>query len=183
MDWKREVYELPEGHGWQARPGHKILVLDAGAVLLEYPAGWAVEPGRGAIEIRDGANIEESNCVLAVSYVRLPPHDWSDVPLSGVLLKAAEGDDRERIATGAPVESAREGLQLAWTELRLVDPGEHRQARSRICLARGRRIQCLITFDFWPEDAKRLIKVWDGVLESLRLEVELEGPRQGTRLE
>ena len=183
MGWKREVYELPERHGWKAKPGHKILVLDAGAVLLEYPADWVVEPSCGHMEIRDGPSLEESNCVLAVSYLRLPPRDWSDVPLSGLLLTAAEGDDRERIETGAPVEVTREELELAWTELRLVDPGERRQARSRLCLARCRGIQCLTTFDFWPEDSERLIPVWDGVLSSLRLDVDVEDLRRGRRLD
>lgn len=183
MGWSKETYELPEGHGWKAKPGHKILVLDAGAVLLEYPADWVVEPGPGHMEIRDGASLEESNCVLAVSYLRLPIRDWSDVPLSGLLLKAAEGDDRERIDTGAPIEGAREDLELVWMELRLVDPGEHRQCRSRLCLARGREIQCLITFDFWPEDAERLTPVWDGVVASLRVEVDVEDPTGGRRLE
>lgn len=44
MGWTREVYELPERHGWIATPGHKILVLDRGAVLLEFPADCIVEP-------------------------------------------------------------------------------------------------------------------------------------------
>ena len=44
VGWTSEVYELPEGHGWTARPGHKILVLDSGAVVLEFPAEAMCHP-------------------------------------------------------------------------------------------------------------------------------------------
>ena len=183
MGWTKEVYLLPEDHGWSARPGHEIVVLDAGAVVLEFPEGWFVGPGAGHIEIRDGANLEASTCVLAVSYLRLPDRDWSDLPLSHLLGVAAEGDDRERIATSPRVEAARDGVELAWAELRVVDPGERRESRSRVCIARSRRMQCLITFDFWPEDAERHEPVWGAVLSSLELGVEVADPTLGRRVE
>lgn len=183
MGWTREVYRLPEHHGWTARPGHKILVLDRGAVQLEFPADWIMEPDPSQVALRDGATAEDSTCVLAVSCLRLPPVDWSGLPLSGLLLEAVEGDDRDRIAIGPVRETTRDGLTLAWTELRVVDPGEHREGRSRMCLARGNYLQCLITFDFWPEDEARLSPVWDGVLSSLRLGVRVEDPSSGKRIE
>ena len=182
MGWTREVYQLPVGHSWTATPGHKILVLDRGAVLLEFPADWAVEPASGQVNVRDGATAEASSCMLAVSCLRIPPVDWSGLPLSKLLLESLEGDDRDRIAI-APVQERRlEGLTLAWTELRVVDPGEHRECRSRMCLARGDRVQCLITFDFWPEDEARVTPVWDHVLGSLRLGVRVDDPRRGRRI-
>lgn len=182
MEWTKEVYQLPERHGWTAAPGHKILVLDRGAVVLEFPARWMMEPGRSQVDIRDGATAEDSSCLLAVSCLRLPPADWSGLPLSRLLLEAVEGDDRDRIANGPVHETTREGLTLAWTELRVIDPGEHREGRSRMCLARGIAVQCLITFDFWPEDEARLSPVWDGVLGSLRLGVPVEDPTRGKRI-
>jgi hypothetical protein len=111
------------------------------------------------------------------------PRDWSDLPLVRLLLEAAAGDDRERIAMGPPVESERDDVELVWTELRVVDAGERRESRARLCLARGRGLQCLLTFDFWPEDAGRLTPVWEGVLRSLRLDLQLEDPTRGRRLE
>jgi len=84
---------------------------------------------------------------------------------------------------GPPIESERDDLELVWTELRVVDPGERRESRSRLCLARGRGLQCLFTFDLWPEDAERLTPVWEGVLRSLRLDLKLEDPARGRRLE
>lgn len=182
MGWTREVYELPERHGWTATPGHKILVLDRGAVVLEFPADWVMDPGQSQVNLRDRASAEESSCVLAVSCLRLPPVDGSELPLSRLLLEAVEGDYRDRIAIGPVHESTRDGFTLAWTELRVVDPGEHRECRSRMCLARGKAVQCLVTFDFWPEDEARLSPVWDGVLGSLRLGVRVDDPTRGTRI-
>lgn len=183
MEWTREVYQLPERHGWKAAPGHKILVLDRGAVVLEFPADWVMEPAPGQINLRDRATAEESNCVLAVSCLRLPPVDWSGLPLAKLLLEALQGDDRDRIAIGPVHETTRDAWTLAWAELRVVDPGEHRECRSRMCLARGNAVQCLITLDFWPADEARLSPVWDEVLGSLRLGVPVEDPTKGRRIE
>ena len=182
MGWTREVYQLPVGHSWTATPGHKILVLDRGAVLLEFPADWAVEPASGQVNVRDGATAEASSCMLAVSCLRIPPVDWSGLPLPALLLESLEGDDRDRIGIGPVRETLLGGLSLAWTELRVVDPGEHRECRSRMCLARSDRVQCLITFDFWPEDEARLTPVWDHVLGSLRLGVRVDDPERGRRI-
>ena len=182
MGWTREVYQLPEGHGWTATPGHKILVLDAGAVVLEFPADWVLEPASGQVNVRDAATPDDSTCVLAVSCLRIPPIDWSGLPLPTLLLESLEGDDRDRIGIGPVRETLLEGLTLAWTELRVVDPGEHRECRSRMCLARSDRVQCLITFDFWPEDEARLTPVWDHVLGSLRLGVRVDDPERGRRI-
>ena len=182
MEWTREVYQLPERHGWAAAPGHKILVVDRGAVVLEFPADWIMEPSSSQINIRDGATAEEGTCLLAVSCLRLPPGDWSGLPLSRLLLEAIEGDDRDRIAMGPVHEATRDSLTLAWAELCVVDPSEHRECRSRMCLARGNGVQALITFDFWPEDEARLHPVWDGVLGSLRLGVPVEDPTKGERI-
>ncbi len=182
MGWTREVYRLPEHHGWTAKPGHKILVLDRGAVQLEFPADWVMEPGPSQINIRDAATAEASTCLLAVSCLRLPPVDWSELPLSKLLREAVEGDDRDRIALGPVQETTRDGLALAWAELRVVDPGEHRECRSRMCLARHNGIQCLVTFDFWREDEARLSPVWASVLGSLRLGAPVEAPTLGKRI-
>lgn len=64
----------------------------------------------------------------------------------------------------------------------MVDEGEHCEARSRLGLARGNDLQCLITFDFWPEDAERHVPVWDAVLRSLRLGIRVEDPTRGRRI-
>ena len=182
MGWTREVYQLPDEHGWTATPGHQILVLDHGAVLLEFPTDWIMEPAPTQVNLRDRATAEESSCVLAVSCLRLPPVDWSGLPLPQLLLDVIEGDHRNRMATAPVSVMMRDGLTLAWAEVREVDPGEHRECCSRICLARGDRVQCLFTFDFWSEDEARLNPVWGHVLDSLRVGARVDDPTRGKRI-
>jgi hypothetical protein len=179
-NWSAERFRLPEDHGWTARPGHKVFVADRGAVLFEVPASWILTPSANCIEIRDGQPPDES-CVLTVSYLRLPDRDWSVVRLSDLLLEGVKGDDRERIAQGPVIEEIRPRLQLAWTELRLIDPDERRESRSRVCVARGSNVQSLITLDFWPEDEERLSPVWEVVLSSLELGLSLDDPSRRRR--
>ncbi len=172
--WKQQVHRLPTDHRWTARPGHRIFVADGGAVLFEFPRLWVVTPGPDRIEILDRPPPGD-RCRLAASYLRLPDADWSGLPLSRLLVDVVAEVDEEIIARGPVIEMARAGLELAWSELRFVDPEERRQARSRLCLGRGSRIQCLITLDFWPEDESRVTPVWEAVVGSLQLGVPLEG--------
>ena len=179
MKWSRELYELPEGHGWSARPGYKVLVVNRGAVVLEYPGEWFVAPQANQINIRDRPSAEESTCVLAVSSFQLPPADLSGVPLRDLLAAVAEGEEREYIESGQTVEIHRGSLEAAWTVQRFVDERERREARCRFCLARGQGIQSVITLDYWPEEEERVAPVWENVLDSLRLGVALDDPTRG----
>jgi hypothetical protein len=183
MEWTREVFELPDAHGWTARPGNKILVLDRGAVVLEFPGDWFVSPGATQVNIRDRASAEESTSVLAVSSFATPPADWSGLPLRGLLATVADLEEREYIGIGSTIELRRGNLEMAWTEHRFVDEREHREARSRICLARAEGIHCLITLDSWPEDEPRLAPVWESVLASVRLGAAVDDPARGRRIE
>ncbi len=172
--WRQSVQRLPPGHRWTARPGHRIFVADRGAVLFEFPGAWVVTPGPDRVEILDRAPPND-RCRLAISYLRLPEADWSGLPLSRLLVDVMTEIEEEVIDRGPVIELARVDLELAWTELRFVDPEERRQARSRLCLGRGSYIQSLITLDFWPEDEARVTPVWEAVLESLQLGVLLHG--------
>jgi len=142
-----------------------------------------VQPGRQQIDIRDRPTAQESTCVLAVSCLRLPAVDWSGLPLSQLLVSAVQGDGREYIGRGPTIQTRRGDLEFAWTEQRVVDAGERREARCRMCLVRGDGVQCLISFDFWPEDEARLHTVWETMLDSLRLNAPVEDPTRGKRIE
>jgi len=179
MTWTRDTYQLPEDHRWRAPPGHKIIVLNRGAVIVECPASWRVTPGTPQTDIRDGPTPALSSCTLAVSCLQLPSADWGGLPLSQLLRETIDAADEDRIAEGPVIGAGRGGLELVWTELCVVDPGEHREARSRMALARGHGVQCLMTFAFWPEDAERWGPVWDHALRSLRLGVRLDDPLRG----
>jgi hypothetical protein len=60
-----------------------------------------------------------------------------------------------------------------------MDPSKHREAFSRIALARSRNLQALVTFDFWPEDITRLNPVWEEVIRSLELGRYVDNPTVG----
>ena len=101
-------------------------------MVLEFPRDWFVQLGPEQANIRDRASADDRTCVLAVSYLRLPPADWSRLPLSELLLPAVQGDERERIGLGPTIETRRGPLEIAWSELRVIDTRERREARCRL---------------------------------------------------
>ncbi len=122
------------------------------------------------------------NCRLAVSYLRLPPVDWGKLPLSNLVKNAFEGDERDIFHRGNIVEKQLSHLEYAWQEIRFNEPNEHREAISRLCVARGSGIQALITTDFWPEDARKATAVWNTVLETLILGRRIDNPLAGPEM-
>src|SRR6266850_1207208 len=68
--------ELKRNHGWKAKPGHAICVLDRGAVRFEFRRNWIVKQGRDSVQVHD-CEPPDDNCVLGVSHFRVPV-DTSD---------------------------------------------------------------------------------------------------------
>jgi hypothetical protein len=176
--WKRQTHKLKDKHGWRGKPGYKIFVADRGAVRFNFPENWTVIPDPDSIKLYDRQPPDDT-CRLAVSYMRLPPVDWSGLPLARLVEVAIEGDERGTVEKGPIVEVQRPDLELAWTEVSFIDPTERREARSRLCLGRAANIQSLITFDFWPEDVARHDPVWEEVLRSLQLGRYVSDPTVG----
>jgi len=111
--------------------------------------------------------------------MRLPPIDWSELPLSQLIREIVNNDHRPVVDEGEIIEAKREDIELARTEICFTDPVEDRKAHSQICLARWAHIQSWITFDFWPEDAARLSAVWNEALNSLELGLFIKDPTRG----
>ncbi len=80
---------------------------------------------------------------------------------------------------GEIIQLKRQTARIVWTEFKFIDPPEQREAYSRICVGLGSNVQCLITFDYWVDDAERLTPVWDTVMESLVLGLFINDPRTG----
>ncbi|MBA3443192.1 MAG: hypothetical protein H0T92_25380 [Pyrinomonadaceae bacterium] len=180
-NWNKQTLKLKKNHTWTAKPGCRIFVADQGAVRFDIPQDWVVIPDSDSIKFHD-RQPPDDDCTLAFSYMRLPPIDWSGLPLSQLVQQIVDGDTREITFQGKMHTAERPDLEIAWTEVVFIDPVEHRQARSRICLGRGSNIQPLITFDFWEEDAARCGQVWDDVLRSLELGMKIEDPTRGHTL-
>jgi len=176
--WRQETKKLRDRHYWTAQAGCKVFVADWGAVRFDCPQEWVIVPGSDSINLHDKAPPDD-DCVLAVSYLRLPPIDWSGLPLASLVEQTTKDDTRPVYQRGEIIELRRGDLEIAWREMRFIDPTEHREAVSRFCLARQRRVQALITFDFWESDAQRRQTVWDIVLKTLELDDYIQDPTVG----
>lgn len=177
-EWENEDLRLHSQHGWRARPGCKIFVADRGAVRFDYPRDWLVIPDEDSVKLYDKEPPDDDSR-LAVSYLRLPPVDWSGLPVAA-LLEAAMREEERPIDTWGPIGEVRRGdLELAWREVGFLDPGEKREARSRMCIARRSTLQCLITFDFWAADLEQCEAAWNTVLETLELGEFIADPTRG----
>jgi hypothetical protein len=177
-EWEEETLKLKKHHGWKGKPGYRIFVADRGAMRFNFPQDWIVVPGDDSINFHD-KQPPDDDCRLAVSIMRLPPIDWSALRLSELVQQVLDSEERDVEQKGKIVEEQRGDLELAWAEVQFVDPKERREAFSRICLGRQSNIQCLITFDFWADDAELLRPVWDEVLRSLDLARYVSDPTVG----
>ncbi len=177
--WKKSVYKLDANHKWKAKPGYKIFVADRGAVRFDFPEDWVVVADDQGVRLHD-RQPPDDNCRLQVSVFRFPAAiDWTGVPLATMLEQSVDKDDEDRISRSPIARVLRPGLEIVWTEVRRVDPGEKREARSRHLFAGGADASTLITLDYWPEDAPRFEPVWDEVVRSLRLGEYVADPRRG----
>jgi hypothetical protein len=166
--WSTEVYRLPKGHGWKAKPGYKIFVADRGALRFDIPQDWAFEPGESSFRFYD-REPPDDDCRLEVTVMKLNPEiDWSGLPLAEFLEDVTTKESKlDIVSRGEIVHVKRPDLELVWRETRHTEGG--REARSRICLAYGSNVAPLITLDFWADDAARVTPAWDEVLRSLWL--------------
>lgn len=175
--WQQSSMKLAPDHGWRARPGNRVFVIDRGAVRFDVPGEWTVNPKDASCVLKDPAD----NCQLEITHFVLPPVDMSGLPLVKML------QDGNLIAgQRTPVEQfvrhPRRDIEILWSEYTYIDPSEDREAIGRTCLARGNNVQVLISYAFWPEHRERFHAVWEEVLRTLQLGHYFADPRVGPRL-
>lgn len=178
LRWLKETLELKEDHNWKSKPGYRIFVAGRGALRFDVPQDWFFEPDTKSFRFLD-KKPPNDDCRLEASYNLLPPGDWQDFPLIPLLKKVAQEDERDVIEQGEIIRLECQTARIVWTELKFIDSQENREAYSRICIGLGSGVQCLITFDYWVDDAERLTPVWDTVMESLTLGLYIRDPRTG----
>lgn len=181
LKWIKETLDLENNHRWQTKPGFKIFVADRGAVRFDVPEDWIFEPDQKSFKFFDGAPPDD-NCRLEMSFNRLPASDWSGFPLEDALRKIVEEEERNLIEAGAIMTVKRQTARIVWTQIKFIDSQENRAAYSRTCIGLGSNVQCLITLDYWVDDAERLTPIWDEVLRSLTLGLYISDPRTGNAL-
>ncbi|MFQ3615965.1 MAG: hypothetical protein SNJ57_03845 [Cyanobacteriota bacterium] len=178
LKWVKETLSLPKNHNWKSQDGYNIFVAGRGAVRFDVPADWIFEPDEKSFKFFDGKPPND-NCRLEVSYNLLPEGDWTLFPLVSVMKELVEKDERNILEKGEIVSLKRQTARIVWTEFKFLDSQENREAYSRICIGLGSGVQCLITFDYWVDDAERLTPVWDMVMKTLTLGLFIRDPRQG----
>lgn len=179
LKWIKETLDLQPDHKWQSKPGYKIFVAGRGAVRFDVPADWVFEPDQKSFRFLDGEPPND-NARLEVSFNQLPPADWSLFPLKPLLKKVVEDDHRNVIDQSEIFTVKRQTAQIVWTEIKFIDTQETpREAFSRICIGLGSNVQCLITFDYWADEAEKMTPVWDEVLRSLTLGLYIRDPSTG----
>lgn len=179
---KKKTLRLAADHTWKAPVGFKTMVIDRGAVSFNFPEKWIVVKWEPNLELND-RKPPHDKARFSISYWRLLSGvDWQGLPLTEMLKHAADNSEYETLSRGEMVQQAREDLEVAWMEQSFLDPNEKREARTRIALARGNGVQVLITFDFWPEDGKRLQPAWEEALRSLQLGRRIADPTKGMTL-
>ncbi len=181
LKWIKETIELKDNHNWQSEPGYKIFVADRGSVRFDVPQDWIFEPDKKSFKFFDGKPPDD-NCRLEVSFNRLPPADWSLFPLKHSLQKVLDNESRDVIEKSEITSFKRQTARVVWAEIKFMDSQENREAYSRICVGLSSNVQCLITFDYWADDAERMIPVWDHVLDTLVLGLYIGDPRTGFAL-
>jgi hypothetical protein len=169
--WARPEERMPKSANIRAKPGYKVFIGNRGEVMFSVPEPWFVSIGEDSIRIND-KEPPDDNCILQVSIHYLPYRiDWSGLPVRQLVedLPDTDDDGRKPLSRGKVIEVRRPDVEYAWRESRILDVKENREALSRLCLARARYIQALITFDLWSEDADKFNSVWDEVLRSLKV--------------
>lgn len=179
LQWIKETLELDPNHHWEGPEDYKIFVAGRGAVRFNVPQDWVFEPKEKSFKFTD-KKPPHDDCCLEVSYNHLPPNDWTLFPLKRTLKKIIEDDSRDVIETGEIIQVKRQIVKIMWGQIKFIDTqAEPREAYSRICVGLGSNIQCLITFDYWADQAEQLTPIWDEVMQSLTLGLYIRDPRTG----
>ena len=196
--WRKQVFNLPQNHGWTAKPGNKVFIADRGALRFEIPQEWNVEPSRQSVKLLD-ADPPNDTMSLEVSVFYVGGGlgmsiDWSALPLHELIKNVTSeeatgrpgraGRKRKRndqSKVGPPITIKLGGLEMAWVESEFIDPGEKRPAYSRQAITRDPEasIHALLTLSYWPEDADRAKSVWNDVLGTLKMGEYYESPFRG----
>lgn len=183
VPFQKQTFALTASHRWKAAPGYNILVLDAGAVRLEYPHGWKVIPKSNRLQVHDRPPPDDEGR-FQITVFRLPRlakgESWDGLSLDDLLHKVTTAEpkrrrDRKKFAdlprtkVHDVTSVRRPDLEYAWVEHSGPDPQNGRTIHTRQVLARARGVQPLITFDYYASRAEEYVPVWRHAMNTLRL--------------
>ena len=167
---------LKPQHTWKSKPGYSICVLDRGVVRFDYPSHWVVKPEGGSLHLHDQEPCLES-CDLGVSIFHISAEQLRGFPLDDTLRNSVRTEQKP-YQESAIRHIDRPDMDIAWLEQRYMDAQYQRDARFRAAVARGPAF-CLITMNYWADRATALEEVWDEVLRTLVMGIDVKDPTVG----
>ena len=182
LQWIKETLELKEDHNWDSAPGTRIFVAGRGALRFDVPQDWHFEPDTKSFRFLD-KKPPNDDVRLEASFNLLPPGNWAEFPILRLIKQALKEETRNVLEKGEIIQFKRQTARYVWSQIKFIDTQEkEREAYSRICIGLGSGVQCLITFDYWADQAEQLTPVWDTVMNSLVLGLYIRDPRTGFAL-
>ena len=142
-----QSFDLPENHGWKAKPGNRIFVADRGAMRFEVPNTWILEMPRNSrsYQFYDRKPFADADIRIDARVMYLaathPTVDWAQVqpwnepPIAEWLKKSIADDPRVPTRTTEPLTIRLNETTVAWAEMDFIDPVEKRPAHTRVCYA------------------------------------------------
>jgi hypothetical protein len=166
---------------WKTTPGYRTFVVGGGAVRFECPESWIVAPTFRYVCVFD-REPPDDRVLLALSWRRVSL-GASCMSLTRVLEDLVCAGTRKIVARGRVIRISRPPLEMAWVELRFVEPSAGREGSTRLCLARSGCTQALAAFDFRPEDGRALFGPWNNFLETMAVGETIADAASGRRRE
>jgi hypothetical protein len=190
--WERREFNLPDNHGWTAKPGNRIFVANQGAVRFEVPNTWTLDMPKGSKSFQffdgkppnDDIRLDVRVMYLAASrpdvdWSQLQP--WEEPPIADWLKKNIADDEREPTRVGNPLTIRVGDTTIVWAEMDFIDPVEKRPAHTRLCYAMkaSAALLAIIAMDYWDDHSGRAKAAWSDILGTLKVGDYMESPFRG----
>ena len=190
--WERREFNLPDNHGWTAKPGNRVFVANQGAVRFEVPNTWTLDMPKGSKSFQffdgkppnDDIRLDVRVMYLAASrpdveWSQLQP--WEEPPITDWLKKNIADDEREPTRVGSPLTIRVDDTTIVWAEMDFIDPVEKRPAHTRLCYAMkaSAALLAIIAMDYWDDHSGRAKAAWSDILGTLKVGDYMESPFNG----
>jgi hypothetical protein len=190
--WERREFNLPDNHGWTAKPGNRVFVANQGAVRFEVPNTWTLDMPKGSKSFQffdgkppnDDIRLDVRVMYLAASrpdvdWSQLQP--WEEPPIADWLKKNIADDEREPTRVGNPLTIRVGDTTIVWAEMDFIDPVEKRPAHTRLCYAMkaSAALLAIIAMDYWDDHSGRAKAAWSDILGTLKVGDYMESPFRG----
>jgi hypothetical protein len=190
--WERREFNLPDNHGWTAKPGNRVFVANQGAVRFEVPNTWTLDMPKGSKSFQffdgkppnDDIRLDVRVMYLAASrpdveWSQLQP--WEEPPITDWLKKNIADDEREPTRVGSPLTIRVDDTTIVWAEMDFIDPVEKRPAHTRLCYAMkaSTALLAIIAMDYWDDHSERAKAAWSDILGTLKVGDYMESPFRG----